>query len=141
MSNRKVEIRTRMAELQKEFSALNAEKKEIDVAEENAAAREKYKDYLFKIGTYGYKLLEEDKIEDITDADRETAQPGVASGLVYTGVSHNDGFGYVLLKDKAEYARVGRMFKLLDAASNVLDEKVKDKEKHLKILLGEEANG
>ena len=138
--SRKLEIRTRMAELQKEFSSLNAEIKEIDEAATKAATKEKYKDYLYKVGTYGYVLFAEEKIEDITDEDRETAQPGLASGLIYTGVNSHDGFGYVLLKDKAEYGRVVRMFTLLDAAKHVLDEKVKDKEKYLKVLLGETAD-
>ena len=135
--SRKTEIRTRIGELHKEFAGLNAEMKEIDENEKRAVARDKYKDFLYKVGTYGYKLLEEDKIEDVTDEDRETAQAGLASGLVYTGVNSHDGFGYVLLKEKTEYNRVVRMFKLLAAASNVLDEKVKDKEKYLRILLGE----
>jgi hypothetical protein len=125
-----------MAELQREFSTLNAEMKELDREAERAAAREKYKDYLFKVGTYGYKLEDEDKIVDLTDEDRETAQPGVGSGLVYTGVDE-DNFGYVLLRDKSEYSRVVKMFKLLDAASHVLNDKVKDKAPYLKILLGE----
>lgn len=134
--SRKVEIRTRMAELQKEFSALNAEKKEIESVEEKALARDKYKDYLHKVGMYGYKLSEEEKVQDVSDEDREGAIVGL-SGLVYTGVDHHDGSCYVMLKDKVEYTRVQNILTKIEAVEHLKDDKVKDKEKWLKVLLGE----
>lgn len=134
--SRKVEIRTRMAELQKEFSALNVEKKEIEASEERAAAREKYKNYLYMIGMNAYKLSEEEKVKEITDEDREGARDGL-SGLVYTGVDHHDGSCYVMMKDKVEYNRVQNILTKIEAVENLKDDKVTDKEKWLKVLLGE----
>jgi len=136
----KLEIRTRMAELQKEFVSLNAEMKEIEEGEKRAASREKYQAYLYKVGTYGYVLDPEEKILDATDKDREEVELGL-SGLAYTGFENKARtFGYVMLKDKTDHARVKKIFEMLDAVEHLKDEKVKDKEKHLKVLLGE-SNG
>jgi hypothetical protein len=125
-----------MAEIQKEFSSLNAEMKEIDSIEKRAICGERYKEYLFKIGTYGYGVEPEEKIEDATEDDRETAGCG-ASGLVYTQFSNNSDFGFLLLKSKEDYPRVKKVLILLDAVNHLKDEKEKDKDKYIKILLGE----
>lgn len=140
--SRKVDIRTRMSEVQKEFSALTAELKEMELLEKKVTSREKYKDYLYKIGTYGHTLMDPEKIQDVLEEDRETAHLGM-SGLVYTGFeAHSQHFDYVMLKSKEEYPRVKKILTLLEAAAALADEKTKDKEKHLKVLLGEheEAN-
>jgi hypothetical protein len=135
--SRKLEIRTRMAELQKEFSGLNDELKDMEREEKAVAAREKYKDYAFKVGTYGYKVEPAEKIEDANDEDREGAGAG-RSGLVYTGFEGNREFGYIMMKDKADYSRIVRICQIIDAVEHLADEKVKDKEPHIKVILGEE---
>jgi flavodoxin len=135
--SRKLEIRTRMAEVQKEFSALTAEMKELDVSDKRVANLEKFKDYLYKVGTFGHTLEVAEKIKDVTNEDRETAHVGM-SGLAYTGYkSHSQEFDYILLRTKEEYARTQNILTKLEAAQHVADDKVKDKEKWLKILLGE----
>ena len=135
--SRKLEIRTRMAELQKEFSSLNEEMKDIEHEAKQAFNREKYKDYAFKVGTYGYKVEPVEKIADATDEDREVAGAG-RSGLVYTGFEGNREYGYIMMKDKAEYPRIVRICQIIDAVEHLADEKVKDKEPHIKVILGEE---
>ena len=135
--SRKLEIKTRMAEVQKEFAALNAEMKEIDLADKKMASRDKYKEYLFKVGTYGYTLDPPEKIQETTEDDRDTGHHG-ASGLMYTGYEgRSQAFGYVMMKSKEEYPRVQRILALLEAAAALSDDKVHDKEKYIKILLGE----
>ena len=135
--SRKLEIRTRMAEVQKEFSALSAEMKEIELAEKRTANSEKFKDYLYMVGTYGHTLDPEEKIREVSDEDRQTAHMGL-SGLAYTGFEgRSQTFGYVMLKSKEEYSRVKRILILLEASAALADENTKDKEKHLKVLLGE----
>jgi hypothetical protein len=136
MSN-KLEIRSRMAELQREFSSLNAEIKEIEAEEKASAARERYKEYLFKVGTYGYKIEPEDKIVDAEDSDREIASRG-RSGLIYSGFDGHSEFGYIMLKDRSDYARVVKICRIVNAVEHLADDKVKDKEPYIKILLGED---
>jgi len=126
-----------MAEVQKEFSALSAEIKEIEAGEKRDANRAKFQEYLFKVGTYGHALEEEEKIKDLTDEDREGGHVGM-SGLAYTGFEgRSQSFGYVMLRTKEEYNRTKTILIKLEAAAALADEKTKDKEKHLKILLGE----
>ena len=135
--SRKLEIRTRHAELQKEFSTLNAELKDIEFSEKIAANKAKYQDYKYMVGTYGYTLEEEDKIKEITDEDRETAHIGL-SGLVYADFEgKSQSFRYVLLKEKADYARTALVLTKLEAVAHLSDDKVRDKEKWIKVLLGE----
>jgi hypothetical protein len=135
--SRKVEIRTRMAELQKEFSSLNAEMKTLDGEEKRAQNVAKFVDYKFKVGTYGYKLFDAEKIAEVSDDDRATAHSG-ASGLAYCGYDNNSQtFNDVMLKSQEDYARTQKILTLLEAAAALGDEKTKDKEKHIKVLLGE----
>lgn len=134
--SRKLDIRARMQELQKEFSELSAEMKEIESIEKRAVNAHKYKDYLFKVGTYGSKLEAEEKIVEASEEDRETAQTG-KSGLVYTGFSHASDYGYVLLKAKEEYKRAARVTAIVEAVNNLASDNIKDKEPHIKVILGE----
>jgi len=135
--SRKLEIRSRMAEVQREFSALSAEVKEIEAAEKRAINKDKYQDYKFLVGTYGYTLEAEDKIREVTDVDRETAHVGL-SGLVYADFEgKSQTFRYVMMKTKEEYARVATVLQKLEAVAHLSDDKVKDKEKWIKVLLGE----
>src|ERR1700677_1957792 len=110
--SRKLEIRTRMAELQKEFSALNDEMKSMEHEDKAVRAREKYKDYKFKVGTYGYKVEPEEKVQEATDEDRENAGTG-KSGLVYTGFESD--YGFIMMKERSEYSRVTRVCQIIDA--------------------------
>jgi hypothetical protein len=126
-----------MAEIQKEFSALNEEIKAIEHEAQHAANREKYKEYQFKIGTYGYQIDAEEKIEEVTDEDREHAGRG-KSGLVYTGFSNSSDYGFIMMKEKSDYARTARICAIIDAVEHLADEKIKDKEPYLKVILGEE---
>ena len=135
--SRKLEIRTRMAEVQKEFSTLTSELKDIEHTEKSAVNKEKYKEYKYMVGTYGYTLEEEAKVRDVTDEDRETAHVGL-SGLVYADFEgKSQSFRYVMMKSKEEYARTANVLAKLDAVAHLSDEKVKDKEKWIKVLLGE----
>lgn len=135
--SRKLEIRTKMAEVQKEFAALNVELKELESSEKRAANLEKYKDYKYLIGTYGYELDSEEKIAEATDSDRETAHVG-ASGLVYADFEgKSQTFRFVMMKSKEDYKRVANVLTKLEAVAYLSDDKVKDKEKYIKILLGE----
>ena len=134
-SNRKLEIRTRMAELQREFSSLNDEIKEMETEDKATRAREKFKDYKFKVGTYGYVVDPEDKVLEADDSDRENAATG-KSGLIYSGFSHSSNYGYILLKERSDYARAVRITQIIDAVEHIGDEKVKDKEPYIKIVLG-----
>ena len=134
----KLEIRSEMAEVQKRFSALSVEIKELEEVEKKKANLFKFKDYHFKIGTYGHTLEDAEKIQELTDTDREDGHAGM-SGLAYTGYEgKSQHFGYVMLKTKEEYPRVAMILKKLDAATALTDPNTKDKEKHLKILLGED---
>jgi hypothetical protein len=125
-----------MAELQKEFSSLNSEMKEIDEIEKKAVARDRFQEYKYKVGTYGYILDPEDKTMDANDEDRENAHVGM-SGLVYTSMSANSDYACVMLKEKTDHARAKNVLVKLDAVQKLKDEKVKDKEPFIKILLGE----
>jgi hypothetical protein len=135
--SRKLEIRTRMAELQKEFSSLNEEMEGIKKEEKAIATREKYKDYLFKVGVHSYKVEPEEGIQEATDSDREVANMG-KSGMVYTGFGGHSDFGYVMMKDRSEYSRVVRVMAIIDAVEHLASDAVKDKEPYIKIILGEE---
>jgi hypothetical protein len=89
------------------------------------------------IGTYGYTLEEEEKITEVTDDDRETAHIGL-SGLVYADYEgKSQSFRYVMMKEKSDYARTASVLTKLYAVAQLSDDKVKDKEKYIKILLGE----
>ena len=136
----KLEIRTRMQEVQREFSELNAELKELESSEKRAANKLKYQDYKYIVGTYGHALEEEDKIKEATDEDRETAHVGL-SGLVYAAFEgQSQSFRYVMLKAKEDYARTNTVLIKLEAVAMLSDDKVKDKEKWIKILLGEKTD-
>jgi hypothetical protein len=126
-----------MAELQKEFSALNAEMKEIESIDKRVANRVKFADYQFKVGVYGHSISEAEKIAELTDEDRESGHVGL-SGLAYTGFdSRSQAFDYVMLHNREEYDRVKRILTMLEAAQALSQEGTKDKERHLKVLLGE----
>jgi hypothetical protein len=135
----KLEIRSRMQVLQKEWAGLNEQLKVIQKQEELDATLERYKDYKYKVGTYGYKVSGEEKIEEATDGDREVAGRG-KSGLVYTGFDKHSDFGWILMKDKSEYARIARVCQIIDAVEHLADDKVQDKEPYIKIVLGETQN-
>lgn len=134
MSNRKLEIMERMKELQSEFSTLNTEKKDIDEVERRAASHAKFADYKFKVGMYGARLYDEDQIQEVNDRDREEAAMG-KSGIIYTNSETKDGYCALMMKDKAEYSRFKLLIVRLNAASCINEGK--DKERNIKILLGE----
>ena len=136
----KLDIRTRMAEIQKEFSALSAEIKEIEAAEKHALNKEKYKDYKYMIGTYGSTLEDAEKIQEVTDEDRETAHVGL-SGLVYAEYEgKSQSFRYVMMEQKEDYHRVARVLEIIDAVSHLADDKERDKKKYIKIIMGEKTD-
>ena len=135
--SRKLDINTRMQEIQREFSELNAEKKEIEDIEKRARADERYKDFLFKVGVSGFSLEGAEKIVDVDGEDRETAETG-SSGIVHTKPARNSTYYYVLMKSKEEHARLQLLFTRLSAAKAILSQEEKDNSKFIKILLGEE---
>jgi len=138
--SRRLEIRTRMAEVQKEFSTLNAELKDLEDVEKRAANKEKYKDYKYMIGTYGSTLEDAEKIQEVTDEDRETAHVGL-SGLVYAEYEgKSQSFRYVMMENKEDYPRVARVLEIIDAVSHLADDKERDKKKYIKIIMGEKTD-
>ncbi len=132
---RRQQIRERMKDLQQEFSKLNTEVKDLDEIERRAQSHAKFADYKFKIGTYGGKVYDEDQIKEVTDLDREEAAIG-NSGLAYTNSETKDGYCAIMMKDKSEYARLKLLMTRLDAAEKI-NKNDKEKEKYIKILLGE----
>lgn len=143
--SRKVDIRTKMAELQREYSELNGELKELVSAEERGSKLERFKDYKFKVGAVGYSLYEEDKIEDLTDDDKALAEVGQKTGIPFIDAQSNQGFFYAMLKDREEHKRVKLLFARLEAFDRLtggdkykerLDAKVRDE--LIKVILGEE---
>jgi hypothetical protein len=128
-----------MAELQKEFSTLNAEMKDMEAVEKKESNRLKFQEYAFKIGAFGHTIEDAEKIVEISDLDREDGHVG-KSGLAWTGFEgRSQTFGYVMLKSKEEYARTKRILGILEAVNALGDEKTPpaDKEKHIKTILGE----
>lgn len=132
--NRKLEIRKRMAELQAEFSKLNVEVKDLDEVDRRAASHEKYKEYKFKVGMYGSRLYDEEQIQEVSDRDREEAVVG-KSGITYTNSETKDGYCCLMMKEKTEYVRLKTLLERLNAAA--LINEGKDKERNIKIILGE----
>lgn len=132
--SRKTDVKTRMNALQKEFSELNAELKEIDAIEKSAQLCERYKDYLFKTFVSG-RLGDDPKWEDVTDGDREIATPGQKLGLVYSG-NFNEG-AWLLFKSKEEYPRVRQLVDRLYAFEALADKDCRDRDTQIKIILGE----
>lgn len=132
----KLELKTRMQQLQREWAELNGELKAIQKDEELAATLEYYKDYKFKVGTHGYKIDGEDKIQEATDDDRRISGRG-KSGLVYSGFDSHSDFGWIMLKEKSDYPRTARVAQIIDAVEKLADDKIKDKEPYIKIVLGE----
>ena len=133
--NRKLEIRKQMAELQQQFSKLNVELKDIEEVDRRAASHAKYAEYKFKIGMYGSKLYDEEQIQEVSNLDREEATIG-SSGFVYTNSETKDGYCCLMMKDKSEYSRIKLLIERLEAA-NMIGKNDKDKEKYIKIILGE----
>lgn len=134
MSTRKLEIRKRMAELHQEFHALNVEVKDLDEVDRRLASHETYKDYKFKVGMYGSRLYAEDQIQEVSDRDREEAQVG-KSGIAYTNTETKDGYCCLMMKEKSDYSRFKLLLERLNAAAGINEGK--DKEKNIKVLLGE----
>jgi hypothetical protein len=132
--SRKTDIKSRMNELQKEFSELNLELKEIDSIEKSAQLCERYKGYLFKVFVTG-RLTDDPKWEDVTDADREVATEGQKLGLIYSG-NFNEG-AWLLFKNKEEYPRVRTLIDRLYAFEALSEKNCSDRESQIKIILGE----
>ena len=134
--NKKTEIRTRMAELHKEYAAKAAELKELEEFEGKAILRERYKEYLFKVFSEG-SFPAEPKFEDVTDEDREHGNLSVRTGVAFSS-GFNDG-AYLLLKSKEEYPRIKLLYDRIEAYKKLEDKtmSVADKETQIKILLGE----
>lgn len=135
----KLELRSRMQVLQREWAGLNEQLKIMQKQEELDATLERYKDYKFKVGTYGYKVTAEDKVEEATDGDREIASRG-KSGLVYSGFEGHSDFGWIMMKEKTDYPRIARVCQIIDAVEKLADDKIQDKEPYIKIVLGETNN-
>jgi len=130
------EIRKLMADLHQQFHTLNTEVKDLEEVARRTESHVKWKDYKFKVGMYGHKLYPEDKIEEVSDRDREETAVG-KSGIVYTNSETRDGYVALMMKDKNEYTRFQTLLTRLNAAATINDEKGKDKERAIKVLLGE----
>jgi hypothetical protein len=124
-----------MAELQQEFSKLNSEVKDLDEVDRRAASHKKFADYKFKVGMYGSRLYDEEQIQEVSDLDREEAVVGT-SGIIYTNSETKDGYCALMMKDKSEYSRFKLLMQRLEAAEKI-NKNDKEKEKYIKILLGE----
>lgn len=132
--SRKVDIRTKMAELQREYSGLTAELKEIEELEKKAVLRERYKEYKHKVFVYS-SADKDPKFIDLTDEDREQISTSERTGIPFTG-QFTEG-AYMVVRDEAEYMRNMKLFAILEAVKVLEEKKSSDKEKHIKIILSE----
>ena len=135
MSTR-LELRSRMAELAKEHGKLNAELKDMDEVERRAKSHELFKDFQFKVRIKGYTIDTEEEIVAVTDDDRERSSTG-GLGLTYCDVDHSDSLHYLMMRSKEEYPRLKLLFTRLEAAAKINDKNEKDRERHVRTLLGE----
>jgi hypothetical protein len=137
MSNeRKMELRTKLRDIQKEYSAINAELKELDDASRKANQLEKYKDFYFKVGCHG-RLQTPETITDLTDDHRLLGVDGQNTGLAYVDLGTQDGFCYVMLKSKEDYAYANTLLNRISAVDAIKNKDEKDKALHIKVLMGE----
>jgi hypothetical protein len=75
-------------------------------------------------------------VVEATDEDREDANTG-KTGLVYTGFDAHSDFGYIMLKERSHYSRTARVCVIIEAVEMLGNDKVKDKERYIKVVLGE----
>ena len=138
----KVEIRTKMAAIQKEYSALATELKEIEENEKQGANRERYKDYIHKVmvsGCYMAEMGTTPTLYPVTDEDRDEAHVSKNKLFVVTGTdSSAPDTAYIMLKSDTELPRLQLLFLRLFAAERIRSSEEKEPEKFVKILLGEE---
>jgi hypothetical protein len=132
----KMELRTRLREIQKEFAIKNEELKKLEAESHKAAQLEKYKDYQFKVGCQGL-LMKADTITELSDEHRLLGVDGQNTGVAYVDLNTTDGFCYVMLKTKEEYDRINTLFNRMHAADRLIKKEETNKELHLKVLLGE----
>lgn len=137
----RLEIKTEMAQLQKRYSTLAAEVKELDIAHNREANRTRFSEYVYKIGVHG-TLYPQEQIRDVEPQDYDNVIIG-NSGLLYTQAEpikgQEQGFAFLMMKSLEEYPRYKLLFERLEAARIVKDKdaKIEDKEKAYKTLLGE----
>ena len=135
-NERKLELRTRLRDIQKEYSAVAGELKELDDAAKKASQVEKYKDYYFKVGCQG-RLQPIETISDLTDEYRLLGVDGQNTGLAYVDLGTQDGFCYVMLKSKEDYAYANTLLNRIHAVDAIKNKEEKDKALHIKVLMGE----
>ncbi len=129
----RIDIRTKMAELQREYSKLASDLKVFDEEEKAKVNIEQFKDYTLKVLVNKTQIDDEPTLYPVLDEDRKDAT--VWNTLVVTD-NNKDGSSYILLKTADELARVQLLFKRLDAAIKMTN-KGPEPEKYIKILLGE----
>jgi len=134
MSSSKLEIRSKMAEVQKEYSQLAAELKELEETEKKTVNVERFKEFQHKIMVKGTFMDKEPTVYPVQDEDRMSAYHGRLFAV--TG-SNKDGSTFIMLKSLDELPRIQLMFSRLHAAERIHDKEEKDFDKYVKILLGE----
>jgi hypothetical protein len=137
----KQEIRLRMGELQKEYSTLAAELKQLDAAEKQGRNLEKFKDYTLKVFAYGYSVQEDAKLLEVTDDDRALGRLGRTGIAFVEDPSDTSGLSssgyFIMLKSADELPRIKLLFERMNAAERIRDEKETETPKFVKVLLGE----
>jgi hypothetical protein len=134
------EIRSKMSEVHKEYSELALQLKELENAERIANASTRYKEYVLKVGYFNGLLYGEEDIKEVLPEELVDARQGSIPGIVYLRKENEKGsqFHFVLLKDKADYPRLKTFFERLHAADRLSSKEEANKEKYMKVLLGEE---
>jgi hypothetical protein len=135
--NARLEIRTKMAALNKEYAALAAEVKVLDEQEKRETNRAKFKDYVHKILVSGTHIDAEPTVYAVSDEDRDTAREG---RIFVVSEQNKDGSCFLMLKTLDDLPRVQLLFTRLQAAEKILDKKEQDIETQVKILLGEKVD-
>lgn len=132
--NKKLELRSKMAELHKAYLSAATELKELEEVEKKAVLRKEFSEYKHKV-FIATTLPEEPVFEEVNDEDREHAKYSEKTAVVLSG-GFNDG-SYLLLKTKEDYNKVKLLYARIAAVKALEDKNSPDKSKYVKIILGE----
>lgn len=132
--DKKVELRTKMAQLHREYADTATQLKEIEESEKKAALKQKFKEYTYKV-FIGKSFPSEPIFLEVTDEDREYARISDNTGVAFCDL-FKDG-SCVLVRNKEEYSRAKTLYDRIMACNALQDQNELDKQKYVKILLGE----
>lgn len=137
-TDRRLELNTELRKLQEAYQAKAEELKALDAERKKGIQIERFKEYNYKIGLF-HRLEKEEKIQELTDEDRVLGKIGQSTGLAYVDLNTQDGYCYLMLKQKEDYARMNTLVNRMYAVKQLDDKSSKESnEKHIKVILGEE---